>query len=87
MSGMPPNLDDIERIAAADKVMKMRNVEVFAIGLSPIERQRWANTFRELGAQFVDAARYLDRYVPDANDVPEYLRPGSVVELRKARAR
>lgn len=87
MIGVPPHLDDIERIAAADKVMKMRNVEVFAIGLSPIERQRWANTFRELGKQFEDAARYLDRYVPDGSHIPEYLRPGSVIELRKAGAR
>lgn len=83
----PPSVDEIDRMAAGEKVRKMRDVEALAKKSTPMERARWAKTFHDLAKQFEAAALRLDRYVPDGDEVPEFIREGSTVELRKAGGR
>ncbi len=75
-------LRDLERLSAADLVMKMRDVESLSrLTTSPAERRRYAEVFRATGAAFMNASARMAREVPDP-ETPEYLREGANVPLR-----
>lgn len=73
-------LTEMERLAAADLVMKMRNVEQLAKSCSDAERARFADIFERTAKQFEAAALKLRRFRPDL-DTPGYLREGSTAPL------
>lgn len=74
---------ELERLTAADIVMKMRGVERLAATADEIERRRFAEIFARMGKQFEAAALRLRRFRCD-DGTPAYLREGSEVALRSA---
>lgn len=73
----------LERLAAADLVLKMRNVDALAAESDELERKRYAEIFERVGKQFEAAALRLRKYRAN-RDMPEFLREGSQVPLRTA---
>ena len=67
---------ELERLAAADIVAKMRNVEVLNRTLPEDERSQLAKVFERLGNEFAAAAAKLQRIRVDV-DVPAYLLLGT----------
>lgn len=66
---------EIERLAAADKFMRMRRVRELAPTWSEITRSAYARTFAQLSVEFQAAADYCKRYRAD-DEIPEWLRTG-----------
>jgi hypothetical protein len=69
---------EIERLAAADKFMRMRRVRELAPGWSEMTRIAYARTFAQLSVEFQAAADYCKRYRAD-DDIPEWLRANGAV--------
>jgi hypothetical protein len=61
---------EIERLAAADKFMRMRRVRELAPGWSEMTRIAYARTFAQLSVEFQAAADYCKRYQV-YDDVPD----------------
>jgi hypothetical protein len=68
-------LRDIERIAAADLVSDMRNVESRAARWSEDARLRYERRFDSLALEFSNAASSLRKLRADRDFVPPFLRP------------
>lgn len=64
---------EIERISAADKVMRMRRVREIAGEWSEQTRAAWARSFEILAVQFEDAAAFLRRRRVDPHELPAFL--------------
>jgi hypothetical protein len=73
-------LDEIERMAAVDLVMKLRSVEVLNRTATNGERRLYSKVFERIGNQFLQASTTLKRERPEI-DIPEFLRPDSTVSL------
>jgi hypothetical protein len=78
-------LTEIEKLAAADVVHKLRHADATAREHTEIERGRIAQAGRRLAAELMAGAAKLERYRPD-DEVPEYLREGSVTPLARRQA-
>lgn len=79
-------LREIERLAAADIVMKMRSAEVLNKTLSNPERRKYAEVFQRLSREFQQAATLFSRERVDP-EVPEFIREGSTVDVNESRRR
>lgn len=79
-------LRELERLSAADLVMKMRNVDVLNRTLADDERARLAKVFERTANEFDTAAALLKRERP-AVDVPHFIAKGSTVDLTESRRR
>lgn len=64
--------EEVEKLTAADLVLKMRRVKEQAPRWSEHTRASYAKSFESLRLQFCAAAAYLKR--PMVDDLPAYLR-------------
>ena len=72
-------IEDIERLTAADKVLKMRRVRELAPNWPETTRAAYAKAFEALSLQFAAAAAYLKRHRADDEFIPEFLRERGVM--------
>jgi xanthine dehydrogenase iron-sulfur cluster and FAD-binding subunit A len=79
-------LREIEQLAAAEIVMKMRSVQVLNRTMTNPERAKYAQVFQRLSNEFQAAATLLRRVRPD-NEVPPTIAEGSTVDLNESRRR
>lgn len=71
----PPEIETVERLEAAEKVMSMRRVHTLAVGWTEGERRQYRNAFESLAHEFDKAARFLRTLEP--RDVPEVFTEGT----------
>ncbi len=78
IEGPPPSVEqiaEVERMCAADKVMKMRRVRELAPSWHELTRASYARTFDVLAKEFAEAAAYLRRVrADDRDELPQFLR-------------
>ncbi len=70
-----PIIEDVERLMAADLILRMRRVKDLAPRWSEHSRAQYAKQFEALSLQFCAAAAYLKRHRVD-EEVPAWLREG-----------
>lgn len=71
---LEPVMEEVEKLTAADLVMKMRRVQMWAPGTSEITCAQYANSFEALSLQFAAASAFLRRHRADKDFVPGFLR-------------
>lgn len=70
-----PVTEEVERLVAAELVMKMRRVKMLAPGWSEITRTNYARSFERLSLEAAAASAWLRRVrAIDPDFVPEFLR-------------
>lgn len=78
---------EIDRMSAADLVMKMRDVEMLSKQWTEMERAHYAKVFLSTAKQFESAALRLKRIrVCIDDETPKYLQEGSDVPLTRRQA-
>jgi hypothetical protein len=69
----PDQLEVVERLAAADMVIRMRRVKHISQSWPETTRVQYEKAFEALSLQFAAAAAYLKRHRVD-DEIPEFLK-------------